>query len=80
LRRLLQVGFDLDVRVDSSFRRIQRLMREYLSDINLVASLVFSQLPDKQPYRLAMDRTNWNFGLANIYILVHAIVYQGVAY
>ncbi len=76
----LATGFDHDARVDSSLRRIQRFMSDYLLDTNLIARLVFALLPHKPPYRLAMDRTNWKFGVANITVLVLAVVYQGVAF
>jgi len=76
----LAVSFDASVRVDSSLRRIQRFMSEYLLDTDLIARFVFALLPDKPPFRLAMDRTNWKFGSSNINILVLAVVYQGVAF
>jgi len=76
----LAASFDTDVRVDSSLRRIQRFMSDYLLDNNLVARFVFALLPHKPPYRLALDRTNWKFGTTNINVLVLAIVYQGVAF
>ena len=76
----LAVSFDTDVRVNSSLRRIQRFMSDYLLDTDIIARLIFSLLPHKPPYRLAMDRTNWKFGSSNINILVIAIVYQGVAF
>ncbi len=76
----LATSFEHDVRVGSSLRRIQRCMSEYLLDTDLIARLVFALLPHKPPYRLALDRTNWKFGTANINILVLAIVYQGVAF
>ena len=76
----LAASFDTDVGVNSSLRRIQRFMSDYLLDTNLIARLVFALLPHKPPYRLAMDRTNWKFGSTNINILVLAIVYQGVAF
>lgn len=76
----LAASFDTEARVDSSLRRIQRFMSDYLLDTNLIARLVFALLPHKPPYRLAMDRTNWKFGSSNINILVIAIVYQGVAF
>lgn len=76
----LAVSFDSDVCSDSSLRRIQRFMSEYMLDTNLIARLIFSLLPHEPPYRLAMDRTNWKFGSFNINILVIAIVYQGVAF
>jgi len=76
----LAVSFDTDVRVDSSLSRIQRFMSDYLLDTDIIARLIFSLLPHKPPYRLALDRTNWKFGSTNINILVIAIVYQGVAF
>jgi len=76
----LATSFANEVKVDSSLRRIQRFMSDYLLDTNLIARLVFALLPHKPPYRLAMDRTNWKFGSANINVLVVAIVYQGIAF
>jgi len=76
----LAASFDADVRVDSSLRRIQRFMSDYLLDTNLIARFAFALLPHRPPYRLALDRTNWKFGSTNINVLVLAIVYQGVAF
>jgi hypothetical protein len=76
----LAVAFDSEVKTDSSLRRIQRFMSEYVLNTNLIARIVFSLLPHEPPYRLAMDRTNWKFGSSNINALVLAIVYQGVAF
>jgi hypothetical protein len=76
----LAASFDADVRVDSSLRRIQRFMSDYLLDTSLIARFVFGLLPHKPPYRLALDRTNWKFGTMNINVLVLAVVYQGIAF
>jgi hypothetical protein len=76
----LAASFDADVRVDSSLRRIQRFMSEYLLYTSLIARFVFGLLPHKPPYRLALDRTNWKFGATNINVLVLAVVYQGIAF
>jgi len=76
----LATAFDSDVNVDSSLRRIQRFIAEYMLDTRLIARFVFSLLPHKPPYRLTMDRTNWKLGTTDINILVLAIVYQGVAF
>jgi hypothetical protein len=73
-------SFDSEVKIDSSLRRIQRFMSEYVLDTDLVARFVFSMLPHKPPYRLVLDRTNWKFGSKDINILVLAIVYKGVAF
>jgi hypothetical protein len=75
----LAAAFDADAKVDSSLRRIQRFMSEYLLDTDLIARFVFALLPHKPPYRLALDRTNWKFGNTDINVLVLAIVYQGLA-
>jgi hypothetical protein len=55
-------------------------MSEYMLDTSLMARFVFGLLPHKPPYRLALDRTNWKFGTANISVLVLAVVYQGIAF
>lgn len=76
----LATSFDTKVKTDSSLRRIQRFISEYLLDTDLIARFVFALLPHKPPYRLTLDRTNWKFGSSNINVLVLAIVYQGVAF
>ena len=76
----LAASFDSDVNVDSSLRRIQRFMSEYLLDTDIIARFVFALLPHNPPFHLAMDRTNWKFGTTNINALVIAVVYQGVAF
>jgi len=76
----LATSFDSDAKMDSSLRRIQRFMSEYVLDTDLIARFVFALLPHKPPYRLVMDRTNWKFGSTDINILVLAIVYKGVAF
>ena len=76
----LATAFDCKANTASSLRRIQRYMATYLLDIDLIAKLIFSLLPHKPPYRLAMDRTNWKFGQMNINVLVIAVVYHGVAF
>ena len=76
----LASSFDSDAKMDSSLRRIQRFMSEYILDTDLIARFIFALLPHKPPYRLVMDRTNWKFGNTDINILVLAIVYKGVAF
>ncbi len=76
----ITAGFDSPARVDSSLRRIQRFIAEYMLDTRLIASFVFTLLPHHPPYRLTMDRTNWKFGSTNINILLLAVVYQGVSF
>ena len=76
----LSGAFDSSSDRFSSLRRIQRFMAEYLLDTDLIAKLVFSLLPDRGPYVLSIDRTNWKLGESNINALVLAVVYDGVAF
>ena len=76
----LATSFESDAKRDSSLRRIQRFMASYALDTDLIARLIFKMLPHEPPYRLAMDRTNWQFGQTDINVLTLAIVYQGVAF
>ena len=75
----LSTAFESQARRESSLRRIQRFMAEYVLDSDLIARFIFKLLPHQPPYRLAMDRTNWKFGEKNINVLTLAVVYQGVA-
>jgi Transposase DDE domain len=76
----LATAFDGDANPGSSLRRIQRFMASYIVDTDLITKMIFSLLPHKPPFRLAMDRTNWKFGQTNINVLVLAVVYHGVAF
>lgn len=77
--RLAQ-GFESSASRDSNLRRIQRFISGYTLDKNLISRMIYSLLPDKPPYRLIIDRTNWKFGLTNINILVLSIAYRGVSF
>ena len=76
----LAAAFATKTKSNSSLRRIQRFMADYVLDTDLIACLIFKMLPHKPPYRLVMDRTNWKFGETNINILTLAIVYHGIAF
>ena len=76
----LSIAFESEAQSGSSLRRIQRFMADYVLDTDLIARLIFKMLPHKPPYRLVMDRTNWQFGKTDINVLTLAIVYKGVAF
>jgi len=76
----LASAFECDALRESTLRRIQRFMADYVLESDLIARLIFNLLPHQPPYRLAIDRTNWKFGETNINVLTLAIVYQGVAF
>ena len=76
----LATAFETGAKSGSSLRRIQRFMAKYALNPDLIANLIFKLLPHKPPYRLAMDRTNWQFGETDINVLTLAVVYEGVSF
>ena len=76
----LAPAFETCAKSESSLRRIQRFMANYILDFDFVERLIFKTLHHKPPYRLAMDKTNWKFGETDINVLTLAVVYQGVAF
>jgi hypothetical protein len=62
----------------TNYRRFQKFFEKFVPDNDTVAKLLASFLPDG-PWILAMDRTNWKFGEANINILMMGVVYKGMA-
>lgn len=63
---------------ESNYRRIQRLFQKQTFDYEMTARLLSTVLPD-EPWVLAMDRTNWKLGDANVNILVLAVAHEGMA-
>lgn len=63
---------------ESKLKRMLRFFAGFDMDGNLIAKLVFALLPNKPPYHLSMDRTNWKFGKTNINILTISVCYKGV--
>jgi hypothetical protein len=62
------------VEVSSNYRRIQRFFQEFSLEFDLVARLIWALLPQQPPYRLSLDRTNWQFKHININILTLAVI------
>jgi hypothetical protein len=54
----LACAFEVNVRAESSLRRIQRFIAGYSLDSDLVARFIFSLLPHEPSYRLVLDRIN----------------------
>jgi len=57
-------------KVESNYRRIQRLFKEQTIDYKVTAKLLSSILPNDEKWVLTMDRTNWKLGKSNINLLV----------
>lgn len=76
----LAAGFDVKVDKKSSYRRIQRFMKEFDFPMKIVSSLIFNLLPNNKNLVLVLDRTNWKFGSKNINILMLGVSYKNVAF
>jgi len=75
----LSQGFESQAKSESVLRRIQRFFAEFVVDNDIIARLIFKLLPESPPYKLCLDRTNWQFGATDINILMLSIAYKGVA-
>lgn len=75
----LAQGFQNSAEHESNLRRIQRFFADFVFDPLIFTRLIFSLLPDKPPYKLCMDRTNWQFGTTDINILMLSVCYKGVS-
>ena len=73
-------AFDTKADKNSSYRRIQRFMRDFDFPMKVVSILIFNILPFKENLVLVLDRTNWKFGEHNINIFMLGISYKNVAF
>jgi hypothetical protein len=76
----LASGFDTVAKNGSSYRRMQRFMKDYNFPLKIVSSLIYNILPVKTNLVLILDRTNWKFGSNNINILMLGIGYKNIAF
>jgi hypothetical protein len=72
-------GFCSEAQAESSYRRIQRFFEQFVFQQEQVSQIILKLLP-KPPYTVCMDRTNWQFGMFQINILMLSIAYKGVAF
>jgi hypothetical protein len=66
-------------KVESNYRRIQRLFEKQEIDYDMVSKLLATILPEDKKWILCMDRTNWKLGKLNVNLLVLAVAYKGMA-
>ena len=76
----LASGFDTKAKKGSSYRRMQRFMKDYDFPLKITSALIFNILPVKNDLVLVLDRTNWKFGSNNINTLMLGISYKNVAF
>ena len=71
-------GFAGKAEAASDEKRIQRFLKDFPSDREVIARFTASELREGQ-WILTMDRTFWEFGRLKINILMLAVVHKGVA-
>ena len=76
----LSIGFKSKAKKESSYKRLQRFLREFDLDYYSMAKLVIEMMEIPQPWVLSLDRTEWQFGKQVFNILTLGVVYQGVAF
>jgi hypothetical protein len=79
----LSNGLPGDAKQESHYKRLCRFVSGFDLDFVTLARLVLSiagQVGLKSPFILALDRTNWKLGKAELNLLVLAVVYGGVAF
>ena len=76
----LATGFGGQAKVESHYKRLQRFFRSFEFDYDDLARLLVRLVPvGEGPWYLTMDRTNWQFGKADLNLLVLGIVHHGIA-
>lgn len=76
----LATGFGGRAKIDSHYKRLQRFFRSFSIDYNDLARLLVRLFPvGDGPWRLTLDRTNWQFGKTDINFLVLGIACHGIA-
>ncbi len=68
-------AFPGTAKVDSHYKRLQRLFREFSLELDLIARFIAHLLPLNE-WILTLDRTNWKPGKINLNFLVLGIVYR----
>jgi len=68
-----------EAKIESNYRRIQRLFKEQEVDYKVTAQLLSTILPNDEKWVLTVDRTNWKLGKSNINLLVLGVAYKGMA-
>jgi hypothetical protein len=76
----LSIGFKGKSKAESSYKRLQRFLREFDLDYYTIAKLVIEMMEITEPWVLSLDRTEWQFGRKVFNILTLGIVHQGVAF
>ncbi len=67
-------ALDLQCKKDSKYRRIKRFFTDAEIDLTIFARLILAMVKPDGKYVLALDRTEWKYGLVWVNILTLSIV------
>jgi hypothetical protein len=73
----LSLAFAGRAKPTSSYKRLQRFLREFELDYHHWAQFILSLMAIPQPWVLSLDRTNWKFGEVDHNILMLGVVHRG---
>lgn len=65
---------------DSHYQRCRRFLKDFDLPFSEIARFIIQLLGVAGEWRLALDRTNWKFGKAELNLLVLGLIHQGIAY
>jgi hypothetical protein len=75
----LSLAFAGSAKPTSSYKRLQRFLREFEFNYHSWAQFILSLMAIPQPWVLSLDRTNWKFGEVDHNILMLGVVHQGIS-
>jgi hypothetical protein len=78
----IAVALSGSAQIASKYKKLQRFFRHFEIDFNIFAKFLsrLIPIPENSQWILTMDRTNWQFGIAKINILLLGIAHQGIAF
>jgi len=78
--REIAVALKAGVKEDSNYRRIRRFLSDYEVGFATLGRLLIRLLPQKPPYKVILDRTEWYFGETPVNVLMVGVAHKGIAF
>jgi len=71
----------VELPADPSFSfRLRDLLSDYEIEFTALGRLLTRLLPQRPPYKVVLDRTEWHFGSAPVNVLMVGIAHEGIAF
>ncbi len=78
--REIAVALKAGVKENSNYRRIRRFLSDYEVGFAALGRLLIRLLPQKPPYTVILDRTEWYFGETPVNVLMAGVAHKGIAF